>query len=251
MESDGQATKASLSTARSRRPARRLPGGDAGRGHRRLQAVDGLQPGARPDHEEAAVPEVFAAVEVTLGGGGVGLFDEGRDGLAAIGAVGAAADVAVAGLGAVGHDAEGDDGALEGRRDARVDGGLEAGQIGDDVVGRHHQHHRVGVGDRQGGQREGRRGVAAGRLEHDVAAAAPGRAQLLGGDEAVFLVAHHDGADATGRRPAKPASRPAVACSMVSLPTRASSCLGYCSRESGHRRVPEPPERMTGWSSME
>jgi hypothetical protein len=24
------------------------------------------------------------------------------------------------------------------------------------------------------------------------------------------------------------------------------NCLGYMARDSGHRRVPEPPERMTG-----
>ena len=25
------------------------------------------------------------------------------------------------------------------------------------------------------------------------------------------------------------------------------SCLGYAARESGHSRVPEPPDRTTGW----
>ena len=43
-----------------------------------------------------------------------------------------------------------------------------------------------------------------------------------------------------------PARRAAVSCSMVCLPVRASSCLGYISRDSGQSRVPAPPERITG-----
>ena len=34
------------------------------------------------------------------------------------------------------------------------------------------------------------------------------------------------------------------------LPTSATNCLGMLSRDSGHRRVPEPPDRTTGWISM-
>jgi hypothetical protein len=30
------------------------------------------------------------------------------------------------------------------------------------------------------------------------------------------------------------------------FPTSESSCLGYFSRDSGHKRVPEPPDRTTG-----
>ena len=47
---------------------------------------------------------------------------------------------------------------------------------------------------------------------------------------------------------ATPSTRLAVSCSMVWSPTSGSSCFGYSSRDSGHRRVPEPPERMTGIS---
>ena len=42
------------------------------------------------------------------------------------------------------------------------------------------------------------------------------------------------------------ARRRAVSCSMVCLLVRASSCFGYISRDSGHSRVPAPPERITG-----
>jgi para-nitrobenzyl esterase len=44
-----------------------------------------------------------------------------------------------------------------------------------------------------------------------------------------------------------PSSRSAVSCSMVRSPVRGSSCFGYMARDAGQRRVPEPPERMTGW----
>ncbi len=37
-----------------------------------------------------------------------------------------------------------------------------------------------------------------------------------------------------------------VSCSMaLSLPS-GKYCFGYCLRDSGQRRVPEPPERITG-----
>src|SRR4051812_932146 len=48
----------------------------------------------------------------------------------------------------------------------------------------------------------------------------------------------------------KPRVRPAVCCSSVRSPFSAWSCFGYCSRESGQRRVPEPPHRITGWISV-
>ncbi len=49
-----------------------------------------------------------------------------------------------------------------------------------------------------------------------------------------------------GRASAIVASRAAVSCSMVCLLVRASSCLGYISRDNGQSRVPAPPERITG-----
>src|SRR5690606_24110919 len=47
-------------------------------------------------------------------------------------------------------------------------------------------------------------------------------------------------------RPGRPSSRCQVACSRLRSPTRGWNCLGCVSRDSGHSRVPEPPERMTG-----
>lgn len=54
------------------------------------------------------------------------------------------------------------------------------------------------------------------------------------------------GLSATGIAPEKFIMRAAVACNIVSLLVSESNCLGYLSRESGHKRVPDPPERMTG-----
>ena len=44
------------------------------------------------------------------------------------------------------------------------------------------------------------------------------------------------------------AARSQVACSSDSVPASGRNCLGWASREAGHRRVPEPPERITGTS---
>src|SRR5271155_4523726 len=49
-----------------------------------------------------------------------------------------------------------------------------------------------------------------------------------------------------GAAPEMPARRSAVSCSMVCLPVRASNCLGYISRDSGHSLVPAPPDKITG-----
>ena len=96
-------------------------------------------------------------------------------------------------------------------------------------------------------ERDGGRGVAPDRLEQDRRGRQTHFAQLLGDQEAVRFVADDDG---PRRRPATPASRAAVSCSMVRSPVSASSCLGSSSRDSGQSRVPAPPERITGTSFM-
>jgi hypothetical protein len=37
-----------------------------------------------------------------------------------------------------------------------------------------------------------------------------------------------------------------VSCNMLNLEASGNNCLGNAARESGHKRVPEPPESMTG-----
>jgi hypothetical protein len=50
--------------------------------------------------------------------------------------------------------------------------------------------------------------------------------------------------------PGVPTTRRTVACSSESCPTRLSNCLGYFSRDKGHSRVPEPPDKTTDWTKM-
>lgn len=50
-----------------------------------------------------------------------------------------------------------------------------------------------------------------------------------------------------GAATSKLAKRCTVACSIVGWPgTKDKNCLGYCWRDSGHRREPEPPAMMMG-----
>ena len=81
------------------------------------EAPQRVEPDARAQHEHAAVPVVAAVGEVALGGGEVGLLDEGGDRAATSPASAAAlgADVAVAGVGPLRPDAEDDDAARGGR----------------------------------------------------------------------------------------------------------------------------------------
>src|SRR5438105_926015 len=46
---------------------------------------------------------------------------------------------------------------------------------------------------------------------------------------------------------ASPAQRITVSCSSVRAPFSACSGFGWYSRDSGHSRVPDPPQRITGW----
>ena len=45
---------------------------------------------------------------------------------------------------------------------------------------------------------------------------------------------------------AGPTPRSAVSCSIVWSEIRGQSCFGKLSRDTGHRRLPDPPDRMTG-----
>ena len=51
---------------------------------------------------------------------------------------------------------------------------------------------------------------------------------------------------AASSNPAIASVRRTVACSSESSPISGNSCLGYFSRESGHSRVPDPPDSTTG-----
>jgi hypothetical protein len=153
-------------------------------------------------------------------------------------------DIAVAGFGTVWNDAESDDGTGVGRRQAAQDRGLKRGGVADMVVRRRGQQHGIvaiaaGV---EGGNSQRRSGVAAKRFKQQGPGREPEFAQLLGRDKAILFIADDDRrADSAGRP-----SRLRVSCSRLSPPIKGCSCLGCFSREIGHRRVPEPPLRMTG-----
>lgn len=91
------------------------------------------------EHEHAAVPEVVAAVEVLLGGLGVGFFDEGFDfvkiGVRVRTLTPGVFDVTVSGMWFGGDDTKGDEFAGIGDFAGLPDSLLEGGDVLDNVVG--------------------------------------------------------------------------------------------------------------------
>ena len=104
------------------------------------------------------------------------------------------------------HDAEGDQRPVVRRGKRLAHGSVECGFVRDHVVGRQDQQQRVvPTGHRLEGRRgDRRRRVAADRLEQDRGARCADLAQLLGHQEAVFLVGDHDGCRGGQRRDAAP-----------------------------------------------
>ena len=161
---------------------------------RRGVAPDQLQPTAGGQHEDAAVPQVATMLQILLRGFRVGLLDEFlqprgpvRHGLAA-------ADIAISGVGAIGHDAEGHHLPLRRLGQTLAQRLVEGLLVGNDMIGRHDQQHRVFAAGARMQCRQGQRGrgVAPHRLEQDVACGTAAGEQLVGDQEAVYLVAHHD-----------------------------------------------------------
>jgi hypothetical protein len=103
-------------------------------------------------------------------------------------------DVAVTGFGTVGQDAEGHHGAGLRLGQAAQHRGAEGSGIAHMMVRGRGQQHRVGpvANGVERGSRQGRRGIAADRLQQQGPVRQAEQAQLLGGDETVFLVADHD-----------------------------------------------------------
>jgi hypothetical protein len=146
-----------------------------------------IQQMARAKREDPSVPAEIAAVEIGLRGGSIGLLDEPPDRIAARQRR-AALEVAIAGLGPVSRDAEGYEivRARQGR--SRQRGGAEGVRIGNVMIARAHQHHRI-VGQQCSSERNGGRGVARTRLHHQPRAG--GVAQLDHGQIAMRGACHH------------------------------------------------------------
>ena len=124
----------------------------------------------------------------------VGLFDEGLNRLSAWLASVGQLDVPVPGLRTGWRDAEGHHRAALAGRLGGADRSGKAGSVLDPVIGGQHQQlGALGLGNGQmGGQCDGRRGVAALRLQGDALPRQIKGAKLLGHQEAVRLVADHN-----------------------------------------------------------
>ena len=114
------------------------------------------------------------------------------------------------------------------------------------MVGRHHRQDagRVLACHQQGGDGDRRRRVARRRLQHDGVWLDACPLDLVLDQEAMVVVADHDrpGEASSGRKRVSVAARKLE----TWLSKKRMNCLGYMARDSGHRRVPEPPERTTG-----
>ena len=169
----------------------------AGAQHHGCKPAQLLKIASRPKEEHAAVPEVVARSHILGCALGVGLFDELGDRIHRTRA-GGAANVSVADLGLGRHDAEGHE--LAGRcgHEARTHRRMKGRDVLEQVIGGHHEQHRLRILPRrrpdrgQRRDRDGGRRVPADGLQHDRGRRHAELAQLLGNHEAVMLVAHDD-----------------------------------------------------------
>ena len=148
------------------------------------------------EQEYPGVPQVLAARQHQGGGGGVGLFDKAVQGLREGGEIpgrGGQFQPAIADLGPVGTDAEGDQLASKGAGHGGLHGVAKLGVVGDDMVGGGDQHQGTGVGGvkRQGGGEDGGGGVAALGLDDHGGGVQGDVRQLFGHDEAKIRGGHH------------------------------------------------------------
>ena len=168
--------------------------GERGRGGGEEVGGQGLglgQQHLRLEQEDAGVPAVGGVGDIGLGGRQVGFLDEGGD-LADRAGSGLGADVAVAGLGRGGRDAEDHQGSCLGGRRAGGDGGAQGGRVGHPGVGAEQQDELgAGLSGGQRGDHGGRAGVAALRLEDQQARGDIDGRQLFADQVGVGGVADH------------------------------------------------------------
>ena len=158
-----------------------------------------------------------------------------RDGVAAL-------DIAVAGFGARGRNAE--DHQIAGRAREFERGAHQlaiARGVGDVAVRRKHGHQRVAVLVREmnRGEADGCGGVASDRLGQNVRGGHAAQFARTAAACSTFVT------DPDISRRNDGARRATVSRSMVSLPAILSSCLGVRMRLRGQKRVPRPPASST------
>ena len=192
--------------------AARSPSLARGRGDVGAEALERSHPHRCLEHEHPGVPEVAAIGDIALRGGQVGLFDKLRYRRRRVGGACIDPDVAVAGLGGVWGDAQDRDRTAIGHPHRALQCCAESGLVGDGLVGRGDDEHRIlAVLERgQRCQRDGWCGVAAHRLEQRGGGLDPQRVQLVEHQKAVLLVADDDrpgDGDALGGQAAQPRHR--------------------------------------------
>ena len=216
-------------------------------GHRRLRrgrdlgrpALQFLQQRPRPRHKRSAVPK-RTCVREGLRRLGVGLLLEGRDRLDRARAL-ARPDVAE-GLGRRGRpEAQRDDRPAGRRRQRRGDRGAERGSVGNVVVGRQDGEDGLRLAFRhpRGGRGDGGGGVARGGLQQHHGRDAPPRPTARRSAPACAAP------PSTTSGPS-PCARSAASWKPDRSPTRRRNGFGRQGRDAGHRRSPEPPQRITG-----
>ena len=172
-------------------------GGRDGLAHARqqlgLQALRLFEERRDGEEEHAAVPGVLARREVLFGARLIGLLHELGEMIGAGNPVDGVAppEVAEAGLGMFGNDAEGGESTLARDGGRRLDRVVEGFEIADHVVRGQGEHDgvRVLLGDHQRRGDERGRGVPGDGLEDDRHRVDVLRAQLFGDDEAMVFVA--------------------------------------------------------------
>ena len=162
-----------------------------------------------------------------LGGVGLGLFDEARELQRGRGGIhvrgGVEREPAIAGFGAFGHDAEGDEIAVDRGAHAGAHRRAEGRGIGDRVIRRADQQEAVrrGLGRLEGGGEHCGGGVAPVGLDENRAGGPADLGQLFGGDEAELAVGHHD-----RRREIGTGKRSTEAWNRLFSPSIRLNCLG-------------------------
>ena len=231
-----------MRSAKRLRAASRMCGSRRASSSRKVRAFE---------HEDAAVPEIVAVREVGFRGRAVGLLGRRLDGVgAAVEARrgGALPDVAVAGVRLGRLDAEQYEFAC--LRDLRRRGARPRRSFASSfTTWSDGMTARMALGlSRSASERgdgDGRCGIAGDRLQHDGARCDTGAIELPpspgSGDRCCR-------AGSAGESPLRWLRRVSVAARKLELwpLKKRMNCFGYIARDSGHSRVPEPPERMTG-----
>src|SRR3954465_12563030 len=163
----------------------------AGRENVAAESSYRVQPYRGTYGEDAAVPQGALARQVLACALDIRLLEESLDARgAALAERPADANGAVAGLRRRRRPAEGDDVALSRERGAALDGVLEGGALGDDMVRRHGEQHGIVASDHMhGGEGQRRRRAASFRLEEDGARLRANARELRLRHETVSFVA--------------------------------------------------------------